>query len=61
MATSSFERRFYVAEKNIDEFVAVVTQQETPTTSKKFISKSLSKEELKKYVEAVRKQNSTHA
>ena len=59
MATSSFGRKFCVADNKVDEFVATVTQErsaENPSADG-FRSRSMSHEEMHRYVDSVLKKS----
>ena len=53
MATTSFGQKFYVASENVDEFISVVTAPPNPEDKPKFSSRQMSKDDLKKYTEAI--------
>ena len=57
MATSSFNRRFYVSAENIDEFIEVVTAPPKMDDRPKYTSRQMSEEEMRKYTEAVLRKN----
>lgn len=52
MATSSFDRHFYVDSNNIDEFMRTLNAHPI-TESNGFSSKAVSGEELKQYINSV--------
>lgn len=57
MATTSFGRKFYVSEDNIDTFVSVVTAPSEEETEKKFQSKQITGEALKGFLEGKKIKN----
>ncbi len=55
MATTSFGQKFYVSSKNIDAFVETVTASPAKGSVVGFKSRSVSKDELQKFVDKSRK------
>ncbi len=51
MAITSFGQKFHVADNKIDSFIETINSAPVMNNGKKFESKLITKDELKKYVE----------